>query len=125
MAVYSAVKGSNAIINFGGKLLCTAKGFEIITERNLHEVYECFATEPSAVVSSRERYRIILESVVFEDFDVNLLDSDNISIEVFVGNKMTAFDGCCFNIHSRKFNKDSIIEKVEISAVKRTECAIA
>ncbi len=125
MAVYSAVKGSNAMINFGGKLLCTAKNFEIITERKLHEVYECFAAEPSAVVRGREQYRIILESVVFEEFDVNLLDSDNISIEVFVGNKMTAFDGCCFNIHSKRFDKDSIVEKVEIYAVKRTECAIA
>ena len=40
MAVYSAFKGSNAVINFGGKLLCTAKSCEIITERKLHEVYE-------------------------------------------------------------------------------------
>lgn len=55
MAVYSAFKGSNAVINFGGKLLCTAKSCEIINERKLHEVYECFITEPTAIIKGREQ----------------------------------------------------------------------
>lgn len=125
MAVYSSVKGSNAVIYFGGEVICTAKSCEIISERALHEVYECFATEPTAIVKGKERYRLILESVVFEDFDINLLNSDNISIEVFVGNKLTALDGCYFNIHNKKLDKNSIVERLEIFAKKRTECVMA
>lgn len=125
MAVYSAVKGSNAVIYFRGEVLCTAKSCEIISERALHEVYECFATEPTAIIKGKERYRVILESIVFENFDINLLNSDNISIEVFVGNKLTALDGCYFNIHNKKINKNSIVERLEILARKRTECVMA
>lgn len=125
MAVYSAVKGSNAVIYFGGLVLCTAKSCEIITERALHEVYECFATEPTAIIKGREKYRVILESVVFEDFDLNLLNSDNVSIEIFIGNKMTALYGCNFNIHNKKLDRNSVIERVEIFARKRTESVVA
>lgn len=125
MAVYSVFKGSNAVINFGGKLLCTAKSCEIITERKLHEVYECFMTEPTAIIKGREQYRLILESVVFKAFDVNLFNSDGVSIEIFIGNKALAFDGCYFNIHSEKLDKNNVIEKVEILAKKRTESAMA
>lgn len=125
MAVYSAVKGSNAVIYIGGKILCTAKSCEIITERELHEVYECFSTELSAIVKGKERYRVILESVVFADFNVNLLNSDNVSIEIFMGEKSTVLDGCYFNIHNKKFDKNSVLEKVEFFARKRTECVMA
>lgn len=125
MAVYSAFKGSNAIIKLGDSLLCTAKSCEFITERKLHEVYECFLTEPTAIIRGREQYRIILESVVFQEFNVNLLNSDGLSIEIFIGNRMTAFDGCYFNIHSEKLDKNSVIERVEILAKRRTECVMA
>lgn len=125
MAVYSSLKGSNAVIRFGGNLLCTAKSCKLISERALHEVYECFAVEPTVVVSGRERYRLVLESVVFEDLDVNLLNSDNISIEVFVGNKMTVLEGCYFNIHNKTLDRNSVVERLEILAEKRTECVMA
>lgn len=125
MAVYSAVKGSNAVIYVGGKILCTAKSCEIVTEREIHEVYECFSTKPSAIIKGKERYRVILESVVFEDFDIDLLYSDNISVGVFMGEKSTFLDGCYFNIHNKKFDKNSVVEKVEFIAKNRTECVIA
>lgn len=121
MAVYSAVKGSNAVIRVDGKILCTAKSCEIITEREIHEVYECFSTEPSAIVRGKERYRVILESVVFEDFNVNLLNSNDVSVEVSMGENSTVLDGCCFKIHNKKLDKNSVVEKVEFIAKSRTE----
>ena len=81
--------------------------------------------EPTAIIKGREQYRLILESVVFEAFDVNLFNSDGVSIEIFIGNKALAFDGCYFNIHSEKLDKNNVIEKVEILAKKRTESAMA
>lgn len=125
MAIYSAVKGSDAVIYVGGQILCTAKSCEIITERELHEVYECFSIEPSAIVKGKEQYRVILESVVFQNFNVNFLAWDNISVEVFMGEKSTVLDNCYFNIQNKKFDKDSVVEKVEFLAKRRTERVVA
>lgn len=121
MAVYSATRGSGAEIKLGDKLLCTAKGCKILTERELHEVYECFSVRPAALVGGREKYRLILESVVFEDFDSCFLNADNISAEVSIGGKTSLFESCRFSIVSREINPGEVVEGLELTALKRTE----
>lgn len=121
MAVYSAVKGSDAVVKLGGRLLCTAKGCELLTERELYEVYECFSVKPAAVVGGRESYKVILESLVFEDFDSCFSDADNITVEVSIGGKNTLLEGCRFSKLTKSINADGAVEKAELTALKRTE----
>lgn len=123
MAVYSAVRGSNARIYIGESLFCTAKSVEIITEQALHEVYECFSTEPNAIIKGRKKYKAVLEKIVVESMDkaLSFLELDNFTVKIAIDGKATILDGCVWSNDNLKLESENIIEKLAFSALERSE----
>ncbi len=123
MAVYSAVKGSNARIYIDGKLFCTARYAEIVTEQTLHEVYECFSAELTAIAKGRRRHRAALERLTLENADAlpRFLALDNFTVKIVIDGKSTVLGGCAWSDNNIKIEADKIIERLTFSALERTE----
>ncbi len=123
MAVYSAVKGSNARIYIGEYLFCTARYAEIVTEQTLHEVYECFSAELTAIVKGRKRHRATLERLTLENAETlpRFLELDNFTVKIVIDGKATILGGCAWSNNDIKIEADKIIERLTFSALERTE----
>lgn len=117
------MRGSNARVYIGGMLFCTAKYFEIVTEQTLHEVYECFSSEPTAIVKGKKKYKATIESIAVKDMDntLNFIALDDFTVKIVVDEKTIILDGCVWSSDNIKFEADSVIERLSFSALNRWE----
>lgn len=117
------MRGSNARVYIGGMLFCTARYVEIVTEQALHEVYECFSSEPTAIVKGKKKYKTTLESIVVKDMDkaLDFIALDDFTVKLVVDGKIIILDGCVWSSDNIKIEADSVIKRLSFSALNRWE----